>query len=176
MPDVRRVAVEHGRHLGQPTLVQQFLFTDDGVTAPSIVELFLKAPLTGDNSIFGSRPGEERASAKDSRRVRSFSPAPGFRFDVELNRCEDGFIVGFAQPGQKNPYLQGQLLWIVEDHPDGVLLNEQINTARALESVDRPVGGAKRSLRRWLFFKVGHKQVMSRAADNLAQLAAKGRD
>lgn len=168
---VRRVASAHGRHHGRPTLEQRFLFEGAGVAA--LEGLLLSAPLTGDGSIFGRRPGDEEAR-EGGRRLRGFSPAPGFRFDVDLTPREEGlFVVRFTQPDRRAPYLQGEFTWTFRDVPNGAVLDEQINTGAALAEVSEPLGGARPSLRRWLFFRMGHRQVMQGATKNLAALRAR---
>ncbi len=167
---VRLLGSEHGRYRGRPTLAQRFMF--DGAGAAVLAGVLLSAPLTGDGSIFGARPGTEEAR-EGGRRLRGFSPAPGFRFDVELTPREDGlFVVRFTQPGRSTPYLRGELTWTFRDVPGGAVLDEQINTEHALAVVAEPLGGPRPSLRRRLFFKVGHRRVMQAATQNLATLAA----
>jgi len=61
-------------------------------------------------------------------------------------------------------------VWSISDDGDGALLDEQINTDRAFQVAGKPLSGPRPSLRRWLFFRVGHKSVMSRAAKNVADL------
>lgn len=169
---VRRTAHDRGRRQGRDTLVQRFVFEGDGVRAASITDVLLAAPLTGEGSVFGSRPGSEVDRVDGSRILRGFSPAPGFRFDVELSqRGGDELLVRFTQPDRNVPYLQGDLIWTLRDEPEGAVLEEQINTDRALEVVSDPLGGPRPSLRRWLFFRMGHKQVMARATSNIAALA-----
>ena len=63
----------------------------------------------------------------------------------------------------------GDLVWTITDGSDGVVFDEQINTDQALEWGE-PLGGPRPSLRRWLFFRAGHKQVMTKAVANLAGL------
>lgn len=168
---VRRVASEHGRHHGRRTLEQRFLF--EGASAAALVELLLTAPLTGDGSVFGSRPGEEEAR-EGGRRLRGFSPAPGFRFDVDLeSRAEGQVVVRFSQPQRSVPYLEGAFAWLFRDVPDGAVLDEHINTSEALAVAGEPLGGRRPSLRRWLFFRAGHRQVMDGATNNLAALHAR---
>lgn len=167
---VRRMAYVHGSRQGRDTLEQRFRFEGQAVNAAAIADVLLNAPLIGDGSVFGSRPGEETRRTADSRSVSGFSPAPGFRFDVDITHRDDAFHVRFAQPDRTAPYLQGDLLWIISDEPDGAVLNEQINTQRALEIVDEPLGGDRPSLRRWLFFRIGHKQVMTGATRNIGTL------
>ncbi len=165
---VRRLAMRHGSHRGRRTLEQRFLF--DGASAAVLAGLLSTAPLTGDGSIFGTRPGEEEAT-EGGRRLRGFSPVPGFRFDVDLKPLEDGvFVVRFSQPGRRAPYLQGELTWTLRDVPDGAVLDEQINTEHALAVVAEPLGGPRPSLRRLLFFRMGHQRVMDGATGNLAAL------
>ncbi len=167
---VRRTAYVHSHWQGRDTLEQRFRFGGDGVDADAIAEVLLTAPLIGEDSVFGSRPGEEGSRTDRSRSLRGFSPAPGFRFDVDLTQREGGFLVRFSQADRTVPYLQGDLLWIISDEAEGAVLDEQINTERALEAVAEPLGGPRRSLRRWLFFRLGHKQVMRGAAGNIAAL------
>jgi hypothetical protein len=167
--DVRRVAHELTRHEGREALEQKFLFT--GAQAAAVADVLLSAPLVGDDSVFGNRPGVEVETSDTSRSMRGFSPAPGFRFDVELtHRGEGGFVVRFSQPARRVPYLAGDLLWTISDEADGAVFDEQINTERALQSVDVPLGGDRPSLRRWLFFRVGHKQVMLGATKSIAAI------
>lgn len=169
--DVERTELEHGSRQGLTTLAQRFVFSGDGLSAAGLASLLMHAPLVGERSVFGNRPGrEEPAAGSGSRTVRNFSPAPGFRFDVELTRLEETILVRFSQPGRSRPYLQGQLAWILEDVPTGVALDEQVNTDRAMTLVDEPLSGARSSLRRWLFFRVGHVRVMRGATRNLAAL------
>lgn len=166
---------------GRGSLEQQFRFTGDRANADAILDVLLTAPLVGEHSIFGNRPGEEEGTVDRSRRVRGFSPAPGFRFDVELAERDSttvrgassrgsAVVVRFTQPDRDVPYLEGELLWIVRDQLDGPVLDEQINTPTVLQDLGAPLGGPKRSLRRWLFFKVGHQRVMRRAVRNIAQI------
>ena len=117
-----------------------------------------------------SGPGDEEPAPPGTRRLRGFSPAPGFRFDVDLIERDGRFIVRFSQGGRPVPYLQGDFVWTITDEGDGAVLDEQINTEAALEVGDEPLSGQKVSLRRWLFFRMGHKQVMQGAATNLAVL------
>jgi hypothetical protein len=167
--DVSRVAHELIRHQGRDALAQRFLFA--GARAAAVADVLLAALLAGDSSVFGNRPGVEIERSDTSRRMRGFSPAPGFRFDVELtHRGEDGFAVRFSQPDRRVPYLRGDLLWTITDEADGAVLDEQINTERALQSLDAPLGGDRPSLRRWLFFRVGHRQVMLGATKNIAAI------
>jgi len=168
---VSRISHVLGKREGLTTLVQRFRFDGGGVDAAAIATLLVTAPLTGAGSVFGSRPGEEAERTETIRRLKGFSPAPGFRFNVELMRQEgDAFVVRFSQPDRNVAYLEGDLLWVITDEPGGTVLEEQINTERAMESVSQSLGGHRFSLRRWLFFRLGHKQVMSGATKNLASL------
>lgn len=171
MARVERTRYVRGSAGDLTTLEQRFRFTGDGASSAAIARVLLTAPLTGVNSIFGDRPGEESERTDVKRTLRAFSPAPGFRFDVDLVRVNQGaFRVRFSQPDRDVPYLHGTLVWTVEDEDDGAILLEEINTERALMVADEPVRGSRRSLRRWLFFRAGHKQVMSRATSNIAAL------
>lgn len=171
MAMVERTRRALGSRQGLTTLEQRFRFTGPGATAAAITGVLSTAPLTGDGSIFGDRPGVERPTADARRTLRAFSPAPGFRFDVELARRGDGvFVVRFSQPDRTVPYLQGDLVWTVADHDVGAVLDEQINTQRALEVASEPLHGPRPSLRRWLFFRAGHPQVMRRATNNITTL------
>lgn len=167
---VRRVSAVHGAYQGRSTLVQQFRF--EGSSAATIADLLRTAPLVGAGSVFGERPGDDEQREGEGRRLRGFSPAPGFRFDVDLTRWDGGFMVRFSQPARRVPYLQGGLLWALRDVEGGVVLDEQINTEAALVAGAQPLGGPRPSLRRWLFFRAGHPQVMKRATRNLAALVA----
>ena len=172
--EVRRIAYVHGSWQGRDTLEQRFRFDGSGVNAQAVADVLLNAPLIGEDSVFGSRPGEERAGSDQSRSVAGFSPAPGFRFDVEITERAWSFLVRFTQPDRKVPYLQGDLLWSISDgEATGAVLDEQINTERALQVVSDPLNGDRRSLRRWLFFRIGHKQVMQGATRNIAALLAR---
>lgn len=151
-------------------LEQTFRFRGDA-TAGLAADVLMSAPLTGADSVFGERPGQEGPRTGTSRTVRGFSPAPGFTFDVELRRADaTTFVVTFTQPDRSTPYLSGDFLWSFRDTADGVELHEQINTEEALRVVDRPLTGDGPSLRRWIFFRVGHGQVMAAATRNLAAL------
>lgn len=169
MTKVIRTRSVLGRRGNLTTLEQQFRFT--GASAGAVTGLLLTAPLTGPDSIFGDRPGTEDPGSESTRTLRGFSPAPGFRFDVELSRPEKHvLLVRFSQPDRRVPYLRGELVWRVFDENGAAVLEEQINTERAMEVASDPLTGPRPSLRRWLFFRAGHKQVMSRATDNLASL------
>ncbi len=167
---VRRIAYVRSRVDGRDTLEQRFQFNGRGADANAITDILLTAPLIGDNSVFGSRPGEETNATDRARTVRGFSPAPGFRFDVDITQPDGMFLVRFSQPERNVRYLQGDLLWTVRDDSAGAVLDEQINTQQALEAGAEPLGGPRWSLRRWLFFRMGHKQVMTGASHNIAAL------
>jgi len=159
-----------GRRRGLTTLEQRFRFMDGGGAA-AIAGILLSAPLVGRDSIFGDRPGDEGARSDTSRTLRKFSPAPRFQFDVDLAQQEEGlFLVRFSQPGRDVPYLQGDFVWWVADENGGAVLDEHINTERALLLVGEPLSGPRPSLRRWLFFRAGHIQVMKNAMSNIALL------
>lgn len=171
MTTVVRTSYVLGSRQGLTTLEQRFRFGGDGANAVAIAGVLLMAPLTGGESVFGDRPGEEGPRTDSSRILLGFSPAPGFRFDVDLAQQDEGvFLVRFSQPDRKVPYLHGDLVWTVEDEGDGAVLHEQINTETAFQVASEPLSGSRRSLRRWLFFRAGHKQVMSRATNNIAVL------
>lgn len=170
MASVRRTAAVHGVRDGVPTLEQRFLFEGDGATALAVTSVLLTAPLVGDNSIFGTRPGVEGERTEQARKLRGFSPVAGFRFDVEMTNRDGEFLLRFSQPERRVPFLQGEALWILRDENDGAVLDEQINTTRAIETVGEPLGGPRPSARRWLFFRMGHKQVMDGATKNIASL------
>ncbi len=173
MATVSRSAHRLSRRGGLTALEQRFRFEGEDATAAALAEALMAAPLTGPASIFGERPGREEPGDATTRRLRGFSPAPGFRFDVELGRRDGGaFLVRFSQPERDTPYLQGELVWWVGDEPDGAVLDEQINTEAAMTVATEPLNGPRPSLRRWLFFRVGHAQVMRRATSNLASLLA----
>lgn len=170
-----------GRSDGLTTLVQTFRFPG-AVTASAIGGVLRTAPLVGPASvpsIFGDRPGEEERAAaggeSGARRLRRFSPAPGFRFDVELTERAPGvFVASFSQDDRRTPYLVGDAIWFVNDGPDGsggAVFEEEINTERALAHGASPLTGPKPSLRRWLFFRVGHSKVMTDATRRVAALA-----
>lgn len=167
------VRVNHvlGSRQGLATLQQRFRFDGEGAHAATIVRILLSARLTGDDSVFGARPGEEGPRTESSRTLRRFSPAPGFRFDVHLSLQDVGvFLVRFSQPEREVPYLEGDLVWTVVDEGAGAVLDEQINTEQAFHTAREPLRGPRPSLRRWLFFRAGHKRVMSLATNNIAVL------
>ncbi len=171
MTSVERTTHVLGSRQGLTTLEQRFRFAGDGANAAAIAGVLLTAPLTGGDSVFGDRPGEEGPRTDVSRTLRGFSPAPGFRFDVDLAQPDEGvFLVRFSQPDRNVPYLQGDLVWTVSDEGDSAVLDEQINTERAFRVAGEPLSGPRPSLRRWLFFRAGHKHVMSRATNNIAGL------
>ena len=171
MATVTRTDHVLGSRQGLTTLEQRFLFAGGEATAAGVAHVLLTAPLIGADSVFGERPGEEGPRTSSSRALRGFSPAPGFRFDVDLARQDGGvFVVRFSQPDRGVPYLQGDAVWTVSDESGGAALHEEINTERALQVSSDPLSGPRPSLRRWLFFRIGHKQVMSRAASNIAAL------
>lgn len=171
MTTVERTRHVLGSRQGLTTLEQRFRFEGAGATAAAIAGVLLTAALTGGESVFGDRPGEEGPRTDTSRTLRGFSPAPGFRFDVDLAQ-QDGavFLVRFSQPDRKVPYLHGDLLWTVADEAGGAVLDEQINTEQAFQVASEPLSGPRPSLRRWLFFRAGHTRVMSRATNNIALL------
>jgi hypothetical protein len=168
---VARTAYTHSRHGDRDTLEQRFEFSGGEASAGAITDVLLTAPLTGAGSVFGNRSGTEREGTERSRSLRGFSPVPGFKFDVDLSFQGEGvFAVRFTQPDRNVPYLQGDVMWTVADRPGGATFDEQVNTEAALEVVSEPLGGSSPSLRRWLFFRVGHKAVMAGAARNIAEL------
>ncbi len=159
-----------GNREGLTTLEQRFSF-GGGANAAAIARVLLTAPLTGAGSVFGDRPGEAGPRTASSSTLRGFSPAPGFRFDLDLTQHDDGvLLVQFSQPDRSVPYLQGDLVWTISDEATGAVIDEQINTERAFRVATEPLSGPRPSLRRWLFFRVGHKQVMTRATNNIAAL------
>lgn len=171
MATVSRIHHEIGSQGELTTLEQQFRFEGADTTAAAISNVLRTAPLVGETSIFGPRPGQAHSDTGSSRHLSGFSPAPGFRFDVELTELDDGeFLVRFSQHDRAVPYLEGDLLWIVTDLDGSVLFDEQINTDRALQIVLKPLTGPSPSLRRWLFFRMGHQRVMAQATDNIAAL------
>jgi hypothetical protein len=167
---VERVGrAQAGRRGHHYTLEQRFRL---GTSAERIATILLAEPLVGAGSVFGKRPGSEGAAAEGERHLRGFSPASMFRFDMRLRRVAPGiFVVQFSQPDRVTPYLSGELVWFLEDDTEGAVFDEQINTPRALEHAREPLGGAPRSLRRWIFFHVGHKQVMDVMMSNIATIA-----
>ena len=168
---VTRTGHSLGRYDGRPTLEQSFEF--ESATVAGISDILLHAPLVGKDSIFGLRPGHEEPNGGGRRNLRAFSPAPGYRFDVELAEQSPGvFVVSFAQPDCRSPHLEGDLLWTVSGAGDALSLKEEINTESALRGGLQPPGGARLSLRRWAFFRLGHRQVMLGAAKNIAKLVA----
>lgn len=73
------------------------------------------------------------------------STGPTSAPDVDLTQLDRSLVLRFSQP-------------------------EQINTDRALQIVGQPLGGRKTSLRRWLFFRLGHQRVMVGATKAIAAL------
>ncbi len=156
---------------GRSVLEQRFRFEGQRATADAIAEILMTAPLVGEGSIFGRRPGTEGIGSQDSRTLKDFSPVVGFQFDVDMRReGAHSFVVRFSQPGRRVPYLQGDAVWTLLGSDDGVTFDEQINTAAALGLGKQPLDGPRLSLRRWLFFRVGHKQVMAGATKSIAGL------
>ncbi len=171
MATVNRIHHERNTFRGHPTLVQRFLFSGDGASATAVAGLLEAAPLVGPASLFGSRPGSEESAATGERRLCGFSPVPGFRFDVAMRRHEGNrFLVRISQDERTSPYLEGDLLWRIDDATEGVVFEEQINTQVALDNDAELLTGAPRSLRRWLFFRLGHERVMWDLTANLAAL------
>lgn len=167
---VRQIAHEYRPRQGGDTLHQRFRFQGPGVSAAAIADVLATEPMVGERSIFGTRPGREVSGPGRTRGVRGFSPAPGFRFDVDVTEQDGSLVLRFSQPDRREPYLEGEALWTISDDADGAVLDEQINTERALEVVTQPLDGPRRSLRRWLFFRLGHRRVMAGAMDNIAAL------
>lgn len=169
-PAVQRTRHHIGRDGDETALAQRFLF-EGTVTAEAIGEVLRSSPLVGPDSVFGARSGEEVGSDTATRSLRGFSPAPGFTFDVELTE-RDGlvFIASFSQPGRRTPFLQGDAVWLLSDAANGAVFEEEINTDRAREHGAAPLTGPRPSLRRWLFFRVGHARVMRDATTRIARL------
>lgn len=162
------------RRGGLIVYTQKFRFP--GTSAIVVADTLRTGALIGAESIFGERPGARvedapaTAHSPAGRVIRDFSPAPGFRFDVTLRAVEPLlFTATFGQPERRVPYLSGSLLWLFEDADDGAILREDINTERALAH-GPALTGARASLRRWLFFKVGHAKLMDLAVANLGRL------
>jgi hypothetical protein len=160
---------------GLRTLEQSFAFP--GLPSAALADALWSRPLVGEDSVFGPRTGCAAEDDDGLRRLRRYSPAPGFVFDVAMRRAEGGrFILRLSQPDRQTPYLQGEIVWRLSDpHSNGeaeAVFDEQINTPAALERVSSPLTGPRPSLRRWLFFKVGHHAAMKSMAHNLARLAA----
>jgi len=155
---------------GLYTLSQSFRFS--GLSSHDVATTILTKALVGEGSLFGNRPGTEVAAPEGERHLRNFSPAPGFRFDVHLRQAEAALlVVRFSQPSLDTPFLSGEFLWTFENERQGSLFSEEINTQPALDHVHHPLSGRRPSMRRWLFFRVGHPQVMNRLALNIARLA-----
>lgn len=161
-------------------LAQTFLFP--GASAERLAQVLASAPLVGERSIFGPRNVSSTSSDDGVRRAVGFEPAPFalMRFDVELRQRDHErgtlVLVEISQPQRRRPYLAGQFTWLLTDSTDAAVLQEEINTPAALEIVSRPLDGSRPSLRRWLFFAVGHRQVMREVATNLRALLASESD
>lgn len=159
-----------GHRAGVHTLEQRWLF--EGIDAATLGDILWTKPLLGEGSIFGERTGASAEERDDTRQVRSFSPVPGFRFDVIMRRADPKtLVVRFAQPDRATPYLAGEFVWFLSDVEGGALFEEQINTEAAMKLAAEPLSGARTSLRRWLFFRVGHARVMDETLRNIAALA-----
>lgn len=162
----------HGKKDGKPSLVQKFTFSS--TTGAAVAFTLLNKPFTGKESLFGPTPGSETPTeAKNERHMKDFSPVPGFVFDVHFEqKTPSVFIVTFSQPKRKKAFLKGQAVWTITEGENGtVLLDEQVNTDVSVEHGAEPlVGEGGWSLRRSLFFKVGHKQVMTNLTTNIAKL------
>lgn len=169
--EAQRIGIpETARHGALRTMQQQFCFPGLGVE--DLARILWTAPLLGESSIFGQRPGATADVTHDSRTVHDFSPVFGFRFDLTMRKARDHvLLVGFAQPRRKVPYLSGELVWFLSEGSSGAVLDEQINTARARELVPYPIHGPGRSLRRWLFFRSSHSKLMDELVQNIAALA-----
>ena len=165
---VGKVVLAKNRDLD--TLRQSFRISE--VPSETVADILMNAPMVGSGSLFGARPGIEAASEDGSRHLQAFSPAPGFQFDLQLKRVEAlVFVVRFSQPDRASPYLAGELAWFLNNEGPGCLFNEEINTPEAAKLCKEPLRGTSPSLRRWLFFRVGHPQVMTKLMTNLAELA-----
>ncbi|MDH3682133.1 MAG: hypothetical protein OEV40_19540 [Acidimicrobiia bacterium] len=157
-------------------LAQTFRFP--GATEKQLAHVLATAPLVGAASIFGKRTVAATTTEADVRKAIGFEPAPMplLRFDVEMRQqvADSGtlVIVEISQPGRRRPYLAGQFVWQLTDDADAAVLQEEINTPTALAIVSRPLDGSGPSLRRWLFFVVGHERVMRDVAANLRALLA----
>ena len=67
MTTVVRTGYVLGSRQGLTTLKQRFRFDGDGANAAAIAGVLLTAPLTGAESVFGDRPGEEGPRTDASR-------------------------------------------------------------------------------------------------------------
>lgn len=131
----------------------------------------------GADSLFGGARHTRTSDEEGARVVEGFSPVPGFVFDFEVRRAEgdeSAFVVRFEQPQRRTPYLAGGFVWWIEPvgedgGEDRCRLREEINTPAAL-ALAPALGGPRPSLRRWLFFRVGHGQVMQSLTQGLARL------
>lgn len=169
MVTVRRRLTRHGHRDGRPTLEQRFRF--EGATLERLEAALWSVPMLGPDSVFGKRPGARSHDEDGRRTVHDFSPVPGFRFDVELQHRDAHLcVVRFAQPDRTVPFLAGELVWLLSGDDSGAWLDEEINTPRAQEHGAEPLTGPRPSLRRWLFFRVGHAKVMDLAMGNLGRL------
>ena len=168
MAEVVRRAATIGRREGHTTLSQTFFF--ERASAEALAEALWEKPLIGSHSVFGPQKRAEVGRDDERRTLRDFSPAPGFLFDVVMIRKGNDFVVQFSQPRRDVPILAGEILWSFRDVEGGAVLQEEINTELASEHVSHPLSGPKPSVRRWVFFRVGHAQVMKNATRNLAGL------
>lgn len=167
----RHGPARHGKRAGLFTLEQRFWI--EGARADRVATILWNEPLIGARSILGDRPGARSREEGGRRIVEGFSPVPGFRFDVILERRERlVYVVRFGQPEREVPYLKGECAWLLSDGEHGALFDEQINTDRAMEHIREPLTGPRPSLRRWLFFRVGHLLVMDQALRNIAALCS----
>lgn len=144
----------------------------EGATAGDLARVLATAPLVGDAAIFGRRTVRSSTTDPGVRRAEGFEPLPIplLRFDFSLTPVHAGddvrVIIAFSQPHRKRPYLEGEFVWFLEDGA----LREEINTASALNVVDRPLHGRGISLRRFLFFSGGHRRLMEDVTANLRSL------
>lgn len=183
MTTVKRTHSVVGTRDTLTTLEQRFRFEGRGITARGFADLLLAAPLVGPGSVFGNKKGQEDKDARTEklRILRGFSPAPFFTFDLKIQRIDDSvkgsptFLVRFSQPDAFVPCVLGGCIWIFRDEgvrAGVVVLDEQINTEKAAEVGAEPLTGESFSLRRALFFRIGHPKVMVQVTENLAALLA----
>ena len=156
------------------TLSQTFRFSETSMG--DLARVLAKAPLTGAGSIFGNRKTKSTSTQAEVRKMIGFQPVPVplLQFDVEMrqNRTEERVevLIEFSQPELTRPYLAGQFVWLLTNTDEGAVLQEEINTPRALSIVEQPLHGHRLSLRRLLFFAGGHQRLMKDVVANLRNL------
>jgi hypothetical protein len=121
MATVERTNHLVGSRQGLTTLEQRFRFGGDGANAAAVAGVMLTAPLTGGDSVFGDRPGEEGPRADSSRTLRGFSPLLRLSLDRDARRPGPSYLVEVVDrnPGT-TPYFKSLLDRIEIVVPEGL--------------------------------------------------------